>query len=379
MFSFLGKIKTQLDIHQRVIPLITMKTDPSKRKYSQITDSSSSTNSAEIIDTPLTSRKNIKYESVIDFGVEQQQQHHQPQQQHHTNSSRRQTTSIEKNRGYKKSILQHVGHRLSSRKALHSKRRKVADVMFILGALGVLLMVWLIELNFSKQYEIKKKLLLEKQELVERYPYWDRNYLAVILKFLITFSTIVLVGLVFLYHHLDMKLYCLDNSIEDWRIAITQARIISVLTECLICAIHPIPGEFIVEWSSEEITTKKLNNSTITTLGTVTESIPLDIVLSIPMFARLYLLSRIILLHSKLVTDASSQSLGYLNRISFNFRFVFKAFMSQCPEYVLALLILILFLIASWGLKACEYHVNSEKFGFLNSMWLVAITFLTVG
>lgn len=53
--------------------------------------------------------------------------------------------------------------------------------------------------------------------------------------------------------------------------------------------------------------------------------------------------------------------------------------MTQCPEYVLALLILILFLMASWGLKACEYHVNSEKFGFLNSMWLVAITFLTVG
>ncbi len=121
------------------------------------------------------------------------------------------------------------------------------------------------------------------------------------------------------------------------------------------------------------------SNSTLAKVEYNRDSVPLDILLAVPMFSRLYLLGRLLVLHSKLVTDASSQSLGYLNRISFNFRFVFKAFMSQKPEHVLTFITLITFITASWSLKACEYHVDPEKFGMLNSMWLIAITFLTVG
>jgi hypothetical protein len=121
------------------------------------------------------------------------------------------------------------------------------------------------------------------------------------------------------------------------------------------------------------------NNGTIAKVDSMKDSVPLDILLAVPMFSRLYLLGRLLMLHSRLVTDASSQSLGYLNRISFNFRFVFKAFMSQNPEYVLTCITTITFLMASWSLKACEYHVDAEKFGLLNSMWMIAITFLTVG
>jgi len=43
-----------------------------------------------------------------------------------------------------------------------------------------------------------------------------------------------------------------------------------------------------------------------------------DVLLSIPMFLRLYLVARVMLLHSRLFTDASSRSIGALNKITFN-------------------------------------------------------------
>ena len=111
--------------------------------------------------------------------------------------------------------------------------------------------------------------------------------------------------------------------------------------------------------------------------------IPLDVVLSLPMFLRLYLVLRCIMLHSRLYQDASSQSLGALNRINFNFRFIFKSMMALYPDYALSVLMLSFFLMASWTLRLCEMYNDAAHArvhgNFLNSMWVVAITFLTVG
>jgi hypothetical protein len=82
--------------------------------------------------------------------------------------------------------------------------------------------------------------------------------------------------------------------------------------------------------------------------------VPIDLWLSLPMFLRLYLICRSMLLHSKLFTDASSRSIGALNRINFNTRFVLKTLMTICPGTVLLVFILTLFIIASWVLRACE-------------------------
>ena len=51
-----------------------------------------------------------------------------------------------------------------------------------------------------------------------------------------------------------------------------------------------------------------------------TRAADVDILLSIPMFLRLYLIARVMLLHSRLFTDASSRSIGALNKINFNTR-----------------------------------------------------------
>jgi len=60
------------------------------------------------------------------------------------------------------------------------------------------------------------------------------------------------------------------------------------------------------------------------------------------------------LLHSRLFSDASSRSIGALNRINFNTRFVFKTLMTICPGTVLVVVMLSLWVIFSWILRACE-------------------------
>ena len=139
---------------------------------------------------------------------------------------------------------------------------------------------------------------------------------------------------------------------EDWRIAMSWRRLAQIWVELIVCAVHPIPGQFSFLW-----TTVHADGKTVTS-----EWVPVDLLLSLPMFLRLYLICRVMLLHSKLFTDASSRSIGALNRINFNTRFVLKTLMTICPGTVLLVLMLSLWIIASWTLRACERYVR-----FLNS------------
>lgn len=93
----------------------------------------------------------------------------------------------------------------------------------------------------------------------------------------------------------------------------TWQRISQITLELCICAVHPIPGQYYFLW-----TTKLANKNKA--LGE--QLVPYDVALSLPMFLRLYLICRVMLLHSKLFTDASSRSIGALNRINFNTRWV---------------------------------------------------------
>lgn len=56
----------------------------------------------------------------------------------------------------------------------------------------------------------------------------------------------------------------------------------------------------------------------------------------------------------QLFTDASSRSIGALNRINFNTRFVLKTLMTICPGTVLLVFMVSLWIIASWTLRQCE-------------------------
>ncbi|BFZ09660.1 hypothetical protein BsWGS_12699 [Bradybaena similaris] len=250
--------------------------------------------------------------------------------------------------------FENVGMRLALRKELYAKRKKTCDVSLILAVLGILLMV--IETELSAAHIISRA-----------------DVASILLKLCITASTVSLLVFIFMYHRLGVQLFTVNNSMDNWRLAINCQRILSAVSEILICMIHPIPGEFYVSWYTTDSD------------GDQSEPVrvPLDVVLSLPMFLRLYLVCRFLMLHSRLYQDASCQSLGALNRIHFNFRFIFKSFMALYPDYFLCVFMISLFIITSWTLRLCEMYNDARHANvhgnFFNSMWLIAITFLTVG
>ncbi|GCB77651.1 hypothetical protein scyTo_0019307 [Scyliorhinus torazame] len=164
------------------------------------------------------------------------------------------------------------------------------------------------------------------------------------LKCLISLSTVILLGLIVVYHAREIQLFMVDNGADDWRIAMTYERIFFICLELLVCAIHPIPGQYIFTWTAR----------LAFTYATSMANADVDIILSIPMFLRLYLIARVMLLHSKLFTDASSRSIGALNKINFNTRFVMKTLMTICPGTVLLVFSISSWIIAAWTVRVCE-------------------------
>lgn len=244
-----------------------------------------------------------------------------------------------------------VGYRLGRRKALFEKRKRISDYALVMGMFGIIVMVM-------------------ENELSSAGVYTKASFYSMALKTLISVSTVILLGLIVAYHALEVQLFMIDNCADDWRIAMTWQRSCQISMELGICAVHPIPGQYYFLW-----TTKLANKN-----GDIgSKWVPYDVTLSLPMFLRLYLICRVMLLHSKLFTDASSRSIGALNRINFNTRFVLKTLMTICPGTVLLVFMVSLWIIASWTLRQCERFHDEEHANLLNAMWLIAITFLSVG
>ena len=145
--------------------------------------------------------------------------------------------------------------------------------------------------------------------------------------------------------YIYLQLFVVDNCIEDWRITMSWKRICQIVIELIVCAVHPVAGTYYCKWYILDIKTLEWKGA----------DVPLDVFLSLPMFMRLYLIIRVMLLHSKLFTDASSRSIGALNKITFNTRFVLKTLMNIFPGTVLVVFMLSLWIICAWTLRACEW------------------------
>lgn len=102
-----------------------------------------------------------------------------------------------------------------------------------------------------------------------------------------------------------LQLFVIDNGADDWRIAMTMERVLLIALELLVSAVHPVPGDFKFQWRARLAFSYAPSQA----------EADLDMVLSVPMFLRLYLIARVMLLHSKLFTDASSRSIGALNKV----------------------------------------------------------------
>ncbi|XP_068276651.1 small conductance calcium-activated potassium channel protein 1 [Nyctibius grandis] len=260
-----------------------------------------------------------------------------------------QDVAKERGRGARRN--QNIGYKLGHRRALFEKRKRLSDYALIFGMFGIVVMVTETELSWGV--------------------YTKESSYSFALKCLISLSTLILLGLIVMYHAREIQLFMVDNGADDWRIAMTYERIFFIALELIVCAIHPIPGQYLFTWTAR---------LAFTYAASVADA-DVDIILSIPMFLRLYLIGRVMLLHSKLFTDASSRSIGALNKINFNTRFVMKTLMTICPGTVLLVFSISSWIIAAWTVRVCErYHDKQEvTSNFLGAMWLISITFLSIG
>uniref|UniRef100_A0A3B3URL3 Small conductance calcium-activated potassium channel protein 1-like n=1 Tax=Poecilia latipinna TaxID=48699 RepID=A0A3B3URL3_9TELE len=165
--------------------------------------------------------------------------------------------------------------------------------------------------------------------------------------------------------HICAHLYVHDIGAEDWRIAMTTDRFALIVLELFIVAIHPYPVGIVAYFQKTKVRT------------TLSET-ELEIMLALPMFLRLYLLGRAMMLHSRLFTDTASRSIGALNKIHFNTRFVGKTLMTTYPGTVLMIFSVSLWIVAAWGLHVCERYVDLSS-NYMEALWMVSVTFLSIG
>ena len=164
--------------------------------------------------------------------------------------------------------------------------------------------------------------------------------------------------------HWQIKI--LDSGLKDWTTLITTWSVVSLLLELAICAVHPFPGDFWVDHTNP---------------GGVTRNVNIDAFLSILMVNRIYLIGKFAVVHSKLLTDTSTNSIGALSKVKINTRFIFKAAMATKPGYLLIMVMIITFVCNTWSMRTCEsyFEPHNKENNYIETMWLIAITFLTVG
>lgn len=203
-------------------------------------------------------------------------------------------------------------------------------------------------------------------ELVLFYRNSKTDVIALILKIGISASTILLlIGICFNYY-VEQQIKALDAGVKDWHSVIVDSTWFYLSVELLVCSLHPFPGDLQIQYTSPEGQSKKVS---------------VDAVLSILMMARLYLVAKFAVVHSRLLTDTSTTSIGALSKIKINTVFVFKAAMTNYPNRLLIAVMLTTLVVNSWAMRTCEnYYLGpDEPTTYMEVMWLIATTFLTVG
>jgi hypothetical protein len=218
-----------------------------------------------------------------------------------------------------------IGYRLEQRKILFLKKRRFSDYALFFAIMGLVIMM--IEHEFTLANVFDKS-----------------SIYSICLKAAISLSTLILIIFLLFYHAYDIRLYCVENFADDWRVAMSRQRVFQICLEIFICLIHPIPGNYSFIWTMHSTGA----------VGIVSAEVYYDLFLSLPMFLRLYLICRVLLLHSSLFTSASSKSISVLNRIQFNTRFVLKTLMAFSPGTVLIVFVISILIISGWMLRACE-------------------------
>ncbi len=105
------------------------------------------------------------------------------------------------------------------------------------------------------------------------------------------------------------------------------------------------------------------------------------ILLSGFMFLRLFLLCRGLTLHSRFNSNAYNECFASLSNVSTGFHFVSKNLLLDYPLPVISTVFFLMLFISSFFMHTCEtiYEREENPLDYLDSLWLVVVTFLTVG
>uniref|UniRef100_A0A8C6SD01 Calmodulin-binding domain-containing protein n=1 Tax=Neogobius melanostomus TaxID=47308 RepID=A0A8C6SD01_9GOBI len=239
-----------------------------------------------------------------------------------------------------------IGWRLVRRRNLFLRRQRLNDCALTVGIFGVVLMVMETELSWSV--------------------YSKSSVYSLALKSIISVTTVILVGLIIAYHCCEVQLYTHDIGAEDWRIGMTTERVTLIVLELVAVAIHPYPMGLTAYFQENKAQ------------PTLSET-ELEIVLALPMFLRLYLLGRAMMLHSRLFTDTASRSIGALNKIHFNTRFVCKTLMTNYPGTVLMIFSVSLWIVAATIQRCAHHNYRDLSSNYMEALWMVSVTFLSIG
>ncbi|CAL1536837.1 unnamed protein product [Lymnaea stagnalis] len=186
------------------------------------------------------------------------------------------------------------------------------------------------------------------------------------LKLFVSISTGVLLVAICLYYHTGAEIKMLDAKVDDLSAVTSASTWVCLIIELLVCAVHPFPGNIMVYMS---------------TITGGQDHVHIDGILSVLMMFRLYLAGRFLVVHSSLLTDQSTQTISAVSHVKIDLFFVFKAAMTDHPGKVIALAMFSMYAMSVWAMRTCELYYTSitDSHSIYESMWLSAITFLTVG
>ncbi|CAB3397052.1 unnamed protein product [Caenorhabditis bovis] len=238
------------------------------------------------------------------------------------------------------------------RKQLFIRRNKVCDISLFLALAGLFFII--IDSELTALHAVEKD-----------------SGISLGLRSACVLSTLLLLICLINYHAIEVKIALIDSGADDWRVALSTDRLIKLLIEISICIICPFPGSGVMSMPYINPESRQVKM----------REVSVDVLLSVPMFLRSYLVCRFMVLHSKQFQDAATRSIAALNRISMDFRFVIKTMMADHPLRVLIVFTLSYWICMSWMFTQCERYdgeLDVEHY-YLNSMWFIMVTFMSIG
>ena len=240
-------------------------------------------------------------------------------------------------------------------------------------------------------YGLAVALLFAQMEVITRTNFYNNSkdlthwYPAVQpIKATITITTIILIFTTCFYHYNEIQIFKFDNSLSPKSTLIGNSYKLLILFEILIISIHPIWLGRVTHYGDENE-------------GSVDISFIDFHYLYFLMLTRLGYIFRIFIVTSRVFYSTKVETVASLNKISTgqlnyeNIRLIIRSCMERDAGKVMLYVIMFNWFFVAWLIHLTESRNdivyppsihNGEKAGvcnFIDAMWLVPITFTTIG